>query len=471
MSPGRARAWWLVVLAAAAVPASRTGAQPKVPAPEQIAARRAFAWNGGVIVETAAPPPHRYLSLQLASGALTPLSVPELDEILDLATYGGKPVAAGLRGGKLALLVLESGTFRPVTAILPGLGSTQRLRLLGDAKWLVLVERDGTSHWLTGGAWRKRKLAFGPARLALLGGRLFAGRNAGEFGGGLVVLDLTVGTLQTLIPISGCTRPVAGLELGPDGKLWVLESKWHGGPQQGRLRVLEEGGWRTLAANDILWRQGAKAGRRQVEQAAKQGICPGDRNFYFDQVNWSLPYTSFDGLSFDRDRRPVMVTQNVGLVRLAGKQWQRLPRQAGLDGLRGFWEFITIVGDRAVLGTSAHGLVLFGLQGGEVRRVALPKAPERQPAGREDEPADRCAAYAVLAGAQLQALDTALADFAALLKNRPIKGTGQSLKSYRVRLRKTATRIEVDFTSPAAGGATYTLRPPFRAIEKRVIRK
>jgi hypothetical protein len=457
----RGRLHGLVVVSLLLVPLNAVGAL--VP-DGQVEAYSAAEWNGSVVVRTGGLPPWDLVALDLDSGQATPLRVPGLDEVTDVSTFRGQPVALGLVSGRRVLLVLKSGRWQRLT-VPSGLGPSGGILISGSEQWLVLLERQrGVVHWTANTAWRTQRLGLpvhGTIHLAVVQDRLFVGHERGEFGGGLVALDLQTGTSVAVLPMSQCTTPVKALERGADGHLWVVQGQCAMDDRRGRVLVLQGTTWKTVASSDASATTSAP-----VEGGGRCGDAP----FDLSNINWSFEPAAFSGLSFDERGRPVVLTHPVGLVRLEGGRWRRLVDPWTLAPESGCWNFVKLIGRHAVLGTPGQGMAILDFESGRtsprVRGVELPTTASYLQAAEELSSAEKGRLRATrLEGEVLPALAAAIRDYSAILENRRTHGARVSLEDYRLSIMRLKDGVSVEFrrrgAQGASGGATYWLRPPY----------
>jgi hypothetical protein len=471
---------FLVALLAGIAMARPAGGQPEVSSREQRAALQLISWNGALVLKLEDRPPWglrgSFVMLALDPGLTRPFGVPGLDEVMDLATFDRRPIALGVKNRQLALVALEGGSWHSIALPRGVVRGAKKQLLTADEKRVVLYDAQSqTVHWRTRDSWRAQTIppaVEGIGDLVIVGDRLYLTYHVsgpgGEFGGGLVELDLETGLATTLVRPGRCTAPSTELARGPDGALWALEGWPHVGAPVGRLRVLTRGRWRMIASNDHIWARVTKPPRTSIEHGRAQDACPADQTTAnAAKVNWRLPLTSLGGLAFDEQGRPVLLGRQIGLVRLEAGKWKRLTPGWPYAKSEGYeFTFLALVGDTAVMGTDRDGLVLWSLKRRRARLVEVTPAEERvrafcqvtaaEPDGEKDH---------------LRACETAAADLLTRLTSDQRKGCRATLAEHSVLTRRVGATIEVEFIARKCRGAattTYTLRAPYGTIERRM---
>jgi hypothetical protein len=471
---------WVVAFTASLALAPPASGQPTTSPREQRAAVQLLSWNGTLVLKLEDRPPWgprgSFVVLALDAGLTRPFGVPGLDEVMDLATFGGRPIALGVKSQQLALVALERGTWHSMALPRGLVRAARKLLLTADDKRVVLFDAQSrTVHWRTNDSWRAQAAppaVEGIADLVIVGDRLYLTYRRsgpeGEFGGGLVELDLETGVAVILVRPGRCTAPSTELARGPDGALWVLEGWPHVGAPIGRLRVLTGGVWRTIASNDHHWARVTKPPRTSIEHGKARDACPADRGTAgASKVNWRLPLTSLGGLAFDERGRPVLLGREIGLMRLEAGSWKRLTSGWPYAKSEGYdFTFLAMVGDTAVMGTDRDGLVLWSLKRRRARLVEVTPAETRvkvfcEATGAEPD-----------GGKERQrACETAAADYLTRLGHERRTGCRPALEEHAVATRRAGDAIEVEFSARPCGGAaatTCTLRAPYTTIERCV---
>jgi hypothetical protein len=166
------------------------------------------------------------------------------------------------------------------------------------------------------------------------------GFDAGEFGGGLRVIDLQTGQEEQVPFRSGSGWPVRCLKAAPDGRVWALEGVAHGTVRWGAIHVRSGDAW-------------------ELHCSSTEG----------ELANWDLPPASLDALAFDADARLYVLSGNLGLARYEGGAWTRLT--PGWPDFFYVQSLLVTPGGVAVIGAGDQGIMLLNLQSGEIRRIAF----------------------------------------------------------------------------------------------------
>lgn len=188
-----------------------------------------------------------------------------------------------------------------------------------------------------------------PDHLLLVGDDLYLGYDCGEWGGAVLVLNVSTGAWRTPpVPDWG---PVTGLAIGPDRKAWVTMGLAHLGTRAGALGVISADSFeaRVTVGPD------REEPRRSVavDQDGRAVALPGD---------------GFYGLAFDESGRLHVLTELSGVLRQDPNGWALLtpawPGEIGVNGL-------ALHGRVAVISTAASGVLLWDLVSGKNRAVNL----------------------------------------------------------------------------------------------------
>jgi hypothetical protein len=232
-------------------------------------------------------------------------------------------------------------------------GATNDLRMAADPAGVVIVSgstiirftgefnEPRSVQWSTG-PWSSKpdKLSRNWMHCALTGTDMYWGIGAGEFGGKLWHVNTKTGHGEQIEVPGGGALPVLDLAIGPDGKIWELEGLAHFILRYGCIHVRSGDRWTRFC-------------------------CSSDD----PDSNWSLPLISFAALSFDSSDRPVVLSEDIGLIRCDDGKWSRLtpnwPEYLYVDTL------LMIGDDRAIIGMERSGVAILNIRTGELRRFAV----------------------------------------------------------------------------------------------------
>jgi hypothetical protein len=311
---------------------------------DQPVTRRVFKWDGQVIVEA-----DRFYSLDLEQGVVAPVRLPGAREVIGLASNGpGRALALCRDSEGLALLAHENGKWDRLELPEELRRSAHAPTLCADASSVVLLGKEKLFRLAEGGwesvALKERPETRGfreePSRVLLAGETLYLGFARGEWGGGLLSLELSTGEWQEVVLGRGFHLPVTDLEVGPGGTVWAVEGLAHFATREGVLHHYDGREWKMVC------------------KSSEEG-----------KNNWDLPTASLVAVSFDAEGTPYLLSGCLGLVRSEGENWTRLtpgwPEYAYVSSL-----YITPEGV-AVVGMSDAGVLLFDLRSKQARRVAL----------------------------------------------------------------------------------------------------
>jgi hypothetical protein len=311
---------------------------------DQPTLRRIVEWNGRIIVEADRP-----YTLDFDRATLKPLEVPGAQEVLGVASNGpGKPLALCKTKAGLSLLAKQDDKW--VERELPDEAqkSAKPFLLCADPASVAVVGQE-TVFSLARGKWKavplkdrpKHVYTEGAARHALLAGEaLYLGYDKGEWGGGLLRLDLGTGKCKEID--LGEPGNVRDLKTGPGERLWVVQGLDHLTLEEGAVQSTDGKEWAV--------------------------VCRSSKG---DTHKWDLSPTSLDALAFDVKGNPWLLSGTLGLIRREKEKWVRVtpdwPEYLPVRSLH-----IT-PGGVAVIGTFDAGVVLFEVESKRARRVTFPK--------------------------------------------------------------------------------------------------
>jgi hypothetical protein len=307
---------------------------------------RLFRWDGRLVAEA-----DRFYAIDVEKAVADPVQLPGGRKVIALATGPDeRPLALCRQDEELILVRREDGEWRRLELPKEVRESAEDPGLCDDESSMVLLG-NGKAFQLAEGTWTSVPLKERPEtasirgrpnHLLLLGRKLYLGFDRGEWGGGLLLLDVKTGEWQEIKLGEGLDLPIRDLTTDPQGKIWVVEGLNHLGLRQGRLSRFDGKGWKVFCDSS-------------PEHTA----------------SWNLPPASLDALSFDSDCRPYLLSGELGLVRHDGEKWARVtpgwPDYMIVQGLQ-----ITR-GGVAVIGAYDAGVMLLDLRTKRVRRVVLRK--------------------------------------------------------------------------------------------------
>jgi hypothetical protein len=177
-----------------------------------------------------------------------------------------------------------------------------------------------------------------PKHAVLRGEQAFLGYGHGEWGGGVLILNLASGSWT----LEG-KSPVGGMKVGPKGLLWVVEGLAHLSIRRGVLKTFDGKTWRTLSA---------------VESGTDS------------PAGWNLAATDMLDVAWDSQGRTCLLTGSLGVVRQdkAGGPWKQLTKTQWT----GFHYVRTLrlrTDDLAVIGTYDAGVLLWNLATDQATRA------------------------------------------------------------------------------------------------------
>lgn len=301
---------------------------------------RIFAWHGRVIAQTHAG----FHLIDLDAARALPVISPGARTTTGMGTHRDAPVVLCRDGGS-QLLFSRANTRWEMKRIL-GTHAGADAVLVCSQTHLVLVSPDGLS-WRTGEEWFTTPLpdfgldgVRGRRHYLLDGERLLIAWDAGEWGGGLVSVDLRSGQHVSLAPVPGV--PVRDVQIDRQNRIWVAQGLAHMSLIQGFLHVQDGQGWTCVASAS---------------------------NGHGDTNSWDLPHSSFDAISFAPSGALHMLGGSVGLVRLNANRWEQLipdwPRHVYVSCLH------MVRDDLALIGQFDGGVLVADLAARTLRRITL----------------------------------------------------------------------------------------------------
>lgn len=301
---------------------------------------RIFSWDGRVIAQS-----HNgfHLIEMCADRALPVISLGDRTTT-GMGTYRGAPVVLCRCGANHFLFSRADKGWKMES--IPNRCAGADAVLVCSRTHLVLVFPDCLI-WRTGEEWVTTPLlnmepvdARGDRHYLLDGERLLIGWDAGEWGGGLVSVDIRSGQRVSLSPARGV--PVCDMQIDPQSRVWVAQGLAHLSGIEGLLHVQDGRGWKCVASASNL-----NGGTR----------------------NWDLPLSSFDAMSFAPSGVLHVLGGSVGLVRLKENHWERLildwPEHVYVSCLH------MVSDDLALIGLYDGGVLVADLATRTIKRITL----------------------------------------------------------------------------------------------------
>jgi hypothetical protein len=307
-------------------------------------------WDGQIVVQSDA-----FYTLDLERAAASVLQLPGAKEIVSLASQEpARPLALCRDADGLFLLVKREAKWQRRELPEAIRKSDRHYKVAADPTAVVLIGGGPTIVRLNAAASEPAEIPLvpkplrpeplagpgGPSHCLLAAGKLYAGVDMGEWGGGLWAVDIQSGRIKRVPLRGGEDLPVTGLAIGPDGRVWALEGSAHLIFRRGAVSFLSDSGWQLFC--------------NSTEDRIK---------------NWNLPPADLHAFSFDKSGRLYVLSGKLGLARYEDGAWTRLtpgwPDYFGVASL-------LLPGDgKAVIATYDAGIMLFDLKSREIRRIAL----------------------------------------------------------------------------------------------------
>lgn len=181
-------------------------------------------------------------------------------------------------------------------------------------------------------------------RYLLFENNLYIGHDKGEWGGGLVCLDITTGKSKIISEQKeeSLGTPIRDLKIDPSGKLWIVEGLAHLGISNGTISMYD-GEKVEIFASNTFHNKG---------------------NF----VNWPFEATAFDCLSFS-NQIPYLLTGSLGLLEYKNRKWKRLtlnwPNFTNVSSL------YMLNKDTAIIGLYDAGVLIWHRGSNNFKRITL----------------------------------------------------------------------------------------------------
>lgn len=246
------------------------------------------------------------------------------------------------------------------------------VRLFSNRDHLILVDA-GNIYKFAGGKWKQipyqqhkqKGSSFSLRTLSkedhavLLGDEIFIGHYWGEWGGGVVSLNLNTGKWQE--HFSGIP-PVTGLAISPKGDLWTSQGLGHMGIFQGIIRVYDGKLWSVFSDN-----------KNSIYFDGKQ-VCNN-----VEAKNWPFDSTEFDSLGFDGNGNLLVSSGYLGIFKYEGGRWNNWIR-TGPDWIITIPEYPEHIHvsalfqpnkDTIIIGLYNGGIVILNLGTGQFNRIIM----------------------------------------------------------------------------------------------------
>jgi len=286
-----------------------------------------FYWDNHIVVQTG----NFFFDLDIAEGRATPIYFVGERSLLAATTAIGKPYAMAPNGvlfhrsGKRDWNMIEFPEAKPKD-------KDGSYLVVGDAKQLVSLGRRGFKIY-DGKSWIIHQYSeeFSPENgdpCALRKDKLYLGKNQGEFGGGLYLLDLSSGKWTKLND-----RRITDIQQAPDGTLWVTSGLSHLGGRTGEIASVTDSGI--------------------VDQVLVS-------NFDGSTKKWPFDATDFQAVQFTQQGDPIVLTPHLGILTLREDKWIRLTPKWNQHVYLS--AFLRVDEHRFVIGTYDAGVVVVDLK-------------------------------------------------------------------------------------------------------------
>ena len=133
--------------------------------------------------------------------------------------------------------------------------------------------------------------------------KVFLGYDHGEFGGGLLALDITTGKWEKI----GSGGPVTSIVVSPKEELWVSKGLAHMGSEMAEITVFNGTEWSLFSKNH-----------------GYLGNRPNQWIVDSDNVNWPFEPASIEKIYFDQNGNLYVLTGSLGIIRYANSKWERI---------------------------------------------------------------------------------------------------------------------------------------------------
>lgn len=295
-----------------------------------------FHWAGHIVVQTG----NFFFDLDLTEGRATPIYFVGERSLVSATTAIGKPYVMARDG----VLFHQSGKRDWDMIEIPEAKPNDRdggCLLVGDAKRLVSLGRRSFKIY-DGKAWTAHPYSeeFSPKSgdpCALWKDQLFLGKDEGEFGGGLHMLDLSSGKWTKLND-----RRISDIQKAPDGTLWITSGLSHLGGIDGEIASIKDSGI--------------------VDQVLVSNLDE-------STDSWPFEATAFQAVQFTQQGDPIVLSPGLGILTLRENEWKRLT--PGWDRHVYLSAFLRIDESRYVIGTYDAGVVVIDLKNQSGKAIKL----------------------------------------------------------------------------------------------------
>ena len=323
--------------------------------------KRIFEWDQRTVVQT----DDTFYRIDIENGTAVPIFCPGERSLIGVSCQPGGKIYALCKDERGFFLFARGNRGWDHLELPKTLGiSDGNVRLLSNRDHLILLDA-GNIHKFADGKWKQipyqqHKQTKSRSLLTLtredhailFEDRVFVGHNWGEWGGGLVSLDLNTGKWQE--HFSG--TPVTGFAIRSSGELWVSQGLGHMGGVRGAIRVYDGKSWSVFSEN--------------------KGFMGFDsRKLVFKDVetkNWPFDPAVFDSLSFDSDGNLLALSGSLGILRYREGKWNNWIRISP-DQMKHIYvsSFFLPNNDTIIIGLYDGGIVVLNLNTGKYNRVTM----------------------------------------------------------------------------------------------------
>jgi hypothetical protein len=252
---------------------------------------------------------------------------------------------------------------------------------------LLVVFDDTAIRRYENGEWKTVRLNLGsdeliysPARVLLVGRKLYIGVDKGEWGGQLVVADIDTGFAE----IEGrdwqhTAGNVRDIDRGPDGRIYVTCGLWHLDGESSVLMAFDGRTWETVLWSDYMvddrtlrssFRALPDGSTETVECTSEKWIAEIRDSIHPGADGTRIPSADFVALAFDEQQRPCVLTELMGLWRRESSgEWRWLT--PGWPNWGANVIDLAILGGKAVITSRSAGLIVVDLETLAAERVRL----------------------------------------------------------------------------------------------------